>query len=153
MDESDATSSVKSSVPSSNKSIQLRRNEGSKSFDAGEIRDYNPMSLVMLAIKDPQQVASQLLRLPIKQFFRNGIRYRTLINVMICFFVLFLLQLRYSAKTRGWTRSIAQAIIFGITFFGLFFTFLVAGIKFRLHQKHRAKLITSSDSQQATVTE
>ena len=53
MDESDVTSSVKSSVLSSEKSIQLRRNERSKSLEAGEITDYNPISLVMLAMKDP----------------------------------------------------------------------------------------------------
>lgn len=102
----------------------------------------SPVKLFLLGMKDPQQLTARLLQLPIKQFFRSGIRYRTLINVMVCFCVLFLLQLRYSAKTRGWTRSVAQAVIFGITFFGLFGTFVVAAIKFQLHQKHRAKLIS-----------
>jgi len=102
----------------------------------------SPVKLFLLGMKDPRLLTAKLLQFPIKQFFRSGIRYRTLLNVMVCFFVLFLLQLRYSAKTRGWTRSVAQAVIFGITFFGLFGTLVFAAIKFQLHQKHRAKLIS-----------
>jgi hypothetical protein len=140
MHESDNTSMKSSALSKSVSHVSQPRAHVEKTtfdFDA-----WSPAKLILLGMKDPQALTATLLRLPIKQFFRSGIRYRTLINVMVCFCVLFLLQLRYSAKTRGWTRSVAQAVIFGITFFGLFFTLVVAAIKFQLHQKHRGKLLS-----------
>ena len=58
---------------------------------ASESNFMNLQKLIMLGMKDPKLLTAQLLRFPIKQFFRSGIRYRTLINVMIFLCVLFLL--------------------------------------------------------------
>ena len=83
------SSSIKTSVSSLVSRSVSRKPE--HTVVASESTVMNLQKLIMLGIKDPKLLTAQLLRFPIKQFFRSGIRYRTLINVMIFLCVLFLL--------------------------------------------------------------
>jgi len=49
----------------------------------------NPMQMIMLGMKDPKMLIQEVLRLPIKQLFWKGIRYRRLRQMIyICGFLL-----------------------------------------------------------------
>ena len=85
-DTSSAKSSVMSRSVSSKAGPTVVASDSPLTFDR-----MNLQNLIMMGMKDPKLLTAHLLRLPIKQFFRSGIRYRTLINVMLFFCVLFLL--------------------------------------------------------------
>ena len=62
LDESDMTSSAKSSVLSSARSRRSqtanRRTERGLSLDAADLGDYSPVSFIMMAMKDPKQLTA-----------------------------------------------------------------------------------------------
>ena len=94
------------------------------------------MGLIMSG--DHNAIIGKILKLPIKQFFMNGIRYRNLQKAVFAFAFVLGLQLKYSRRSRSMALRLCHSLVFGCTFFGLIITVIILLVKYNMHNRSSA---------------
>ena len=105
-------------------------------MESHEIEKIDIMGLLMSG--DPQAIIRQMMKLPIKNFFKKGISYKNLTQTVFVFSLVLLLQLKYSKRSRSMALRMCHTLMFGVTFFGLLITVAILFVKYKLHKKSNA---------------
>ena len=92
-----------------------------------------------------------MLKLPLKQLFWKGIRYRNLRKALVGFALLLAIQLRYSRRARTYAIRAVAVLGFGVTFVGFLVTLVLFYIKLKMHNKHMATLQEQQQEQRPAV--
>ena len=92
-----------------------------------------------------------MLKLPLKQLFWKGIRYRNLRKALVGFALLLAIQLRYSRRARNYAIRAVAVLGFGVTFVGFIVTLALFYIKLKMHNKHMATLQEQQQEQRPAV--
>jgi len=90
-------------------------------------------------MRDPQKLMQTMMQMPMKGFFQKSIGYKQLFYSIGGLSCMFLLQLKYSMRTRKWTKIMSQALFFGFTFFGLMIACCFVLIKYVMQTRAAAR--------------
>ena len=126
----------------------------------GKLKNSQPkkMSAVDLfyMLKDnPQELAKKLMHLPIKQFFKHGVKFRLLLKIAIALGLILVVQLRVSMRARQWAKSFLIGLVCGGASLGIILLALLAFLKYKIqndkHQNPQMKMGAKTKSQRINL--